>query len=174
MLIGEIIKKYREENDVSQRTFASRTSLSPSYINTLEKLYNPKNGKPYSVTMDVADEIAKAMNMSLNTLLKLCEYKPMLDEYELLKNGDLRYLDLLFENQTLTDNEKIIKVEELIQNLNFYIESCKQQINLLNQSPALTIIRKDNITNFENDIVTTKEKIAGLQKMLEQLKTNKN
>ena len=82
----------------------------------------------------------------------------------------MRYLDLLFENQTLTDNEKIIKVEELIQNLNFYIESCKQQINLLNQTPALTIIRKDNIANFENDIVTTKEKIVGLEKMLEQLK----
>lgn len=42
MFIGEIIKEYRTANNLSQRAFASRTSLSPSYINTLEKIYNPK------------------------------------------------------------------------------------------------------------------------------------
>ena len=56
MYIGEIIKKYRNDNNVSQRTFAARTSLSPSYINTLEKMFNPKNNKPYSVTTDAAVE----------------------------------------------------------------------------------------------------------------------
>ena len=69
MYIGEIIKEYRTNNRISQRAFASRTSLSPSYINTLEKVFNPKTGKPYSVTTDVADEIAKAMNMSIEELL---------------------------------------------------------------------------------------------------------
>lgn len=69
MYIGEIIKKYRTEHKVSQRAFASRTSLSPSYINTLEKIYNPKTNKPYSVTTDVAKEIAKAMNLSIEELL---------------------------------------------------------------------------------------------------------
>ena len=42
MYIGEIIKEYRIKNKLSQRAFASRTSLNPSYINTLEKIYNPK------------------------------------------------------------------------------------------------------------------------------------
>ena len=37
MYIGEIIKEYRTNNKLSQRAFAKRTSLSPSYINTLEK-----------------------------------------------------------------------------------------------------------------------------------------
>lgn len=69
MYIGEIIKKYRDEHKVSQRAFASRTSLSPSYINTLEKIYNPKTNKPYSVTTDVAIEIANAMNLSIEDLL---------------------------------------------------------------------------------------------------------
>lgn len=69
MYIGEIIKEYRTKNKVSQRAFASKTSLSPSYINTLEKIYNPKTGKPYSVTTDVANEIANAMNMSIEELL---------------------------------------------------------------------------------------------------------
>ena len=69
MYIGEIIKEYRINYQLSQRAFASRTTLSPSYINTLEKIYNPKTGKPYSVTTDVADELSKAMNMSIEELL---------------------------------------------------------------------------------------------------------
>lgn len=71
MYIGEIIKKYRVEKNISQRAFASRTSLSPSYINTLEKIYNPKTGKPYSVTTDAAMELAKAMFISIDDLLKM-------------------------------------------------------------------------------------------------------
>lgn len=71
MYIGEIILNYRNSFNpkMSQRAFASRTSLSPSYINTLEKIYNPKTGKPYSITTDVAVELAKAMNMSIEDLL---------------------------------------------------------------------------------------------------------
>lgn len=69
MYIGEIIKNYRTENKLSQRAFAKKTSLSPSYINTLEKIYNPKTGKPYSVTTDVALELANAMYISIEDLL---------------------------------------------------------------------------------------------------------
>ena len=73
MYIGEIIKDYRIKNKISQRAFASRTSLSPSYINTLEKIYNPKTGKPYSVTTDVAIEIANAMFISIEDLLNMLD-----------------------------------------------------------------------------------------------------
>lgn len=73
MYIGEIIKEYRIKNKLSQRAFASRTSLSPSYINTLEKIYNPKTGKPYSVTTDVALELSKAMFISIEDLLNMLD-----------------------------------------------------------------------------------------------------
>lgn len=73
MFIGEIIKEYRDKHHLSQRAFASRTTLSASYINTLEKIYNPKTQKPYSVTTDAAVEIAKAMNMSTDELLNLLD-----------------------------------------------------------------------------------------------------
>lgn len=69
MYIGEIIKQYRVEHKLSQRAFAKKTTLSPSYINTLEKIYNPKTKKPYSVTTDVAIEFANAMNISIEELL---------------------------------------------------------------------------------------------------------
>lgn len=73
MYIGEIIKEYRTKNKLSQRAFAKRTSLSPSYINTLEKIYNPKTGKPYSVTTDVAMELSKAMFISIEELLNMLD-----------------------------------------------------------------------------------------------------
>lgn len=73
MYIGEIIKKYRIENKLSQRAFASKTSLSPSYINTLEKIYNPKNNRPYSITMGVAIEISKAMEITVEELLYMLD-----------------------------------------------------------------------------------------------------
>ena len=73
MYIGEIIKKYRINNGLSQRAFAARTSLSPSYINTLEKIYNPKTGKPYSVTTDVAIELSKAMFINIEDLLNMLD-----------------------------------------------------------------------------------------------------
>ena len=73
MYIGEIIKNYRTKNNLSQRAFAARTSLSPSYINTLEKIYNPKTGKPYSVTTDVAMELSKAMFINIEDLLNMLD-----------------------------------------------------------------------------------------------------
>lgn len=85
MYIGEIIKNYRTKNQLSQRAFASRTSLSPSYINTLEKIYNPKTGKPYSITTDVALELSKAMFINISDLLN------MLDEtQEFIVNNDTK------------------------------------------------------------------------------------
>lgn len=73
MYIGEIIKKYRKENNISQRAFASKTSLSASYINTLEKIFDTRTGKPISVTVDAAKEIANAMNITIDTLLSLID-----------------------------------------------------------------------------------------------------
>ena len=75
MYIGELILKYRNSFNpkMSQRAFAKRTSLSASYINTLEKVINPKTGKPYSVTIEATAEIARAMNLSVDELLKQLE-----------------------------------------------------------------------------------------------------
>ncbi len=95
MYIGEIIKNYRTKNQLSQRAFAARASLSPSYINTLEKIYNPKTGKPYSITTDVALELSKAMFINIADLLN------MLDEtQEFIVNNDTKINN--FENSVIS------------------------------------------------------------------------
>lgn len=91
MYIGEIIKEYRTKNKISQRDFASRTSLSHSYINILEKIYNPKTGNPYSVTTDVALEIARAMNMSIEELLSKINEKQEFTTNSISKTDELGY-----------------------------------------------------------------------------------
>ena len=115
MYIGEIIKKYRETNNLSQREFAKRTTLSPSYINTLEKIYNPKNKKPYSVTMDAIVELGKAMNMSLEELISILNDNQTFDvknnftQIPLLYNfaNDLEYSSKNFLDREITINEKL-------------------------------------------------------------------
>lgn len=69
MFIGEIIKEYRNTYKLSQRDFAARTNLTYGYINILEKIYNPKTNKPYSVTTDVAKQLADAMRMPIEELI---------------------------------------------------------------------------------------------------------
>lgn len=86
MYIGEIILQYRNSCNpkMSQRAFAEKTNLSASYINTLEKVYNPKNNKPYEVTTSVAVAIANAMGITINELLS-----QLSDEQEIITNDTI-------------------------------------------------------------------------------------
>ena len=68
--IGEIVKKYREDKGISQEELASRTNLSHTYINWLEKTYTKDTGEDYQVVVRVISELADAMDMPLSTLLK--------------------------------------------------------------------------------------------------------
>lgn len=68
MTIGEYIKKYREEHELSLREFGALAELSPQYISNLEKGIN-NNGKPLSPTMTTYAKIAKAIGISESKLL---------------------------------------------------------------------------------------------------------
>jgi transcriptional regulator with XRE-family HTH domain len=69
MTLGDVIKKYRKENDISQRDFAKMTGLSNSYISQLEKNKNSKNGQPIKPTLDTFKVVADAMNINVDALL---------------------------------------------------------------------------------------------------------
>lgn len=69
--IGEFIKKKRVEGGLSLRDFASLCGLSHSYIDSLEKGFDPRTGKPLSPTMDTLEKITKGLSMSLDEFLKL-------------------------------------------------------------------------------------------------------
>ena len=70
MLLGEIIKKYREEHQMSLQNFADLIGTSRSYIHMLEKNINPSTNKPISPSIETLKSLANAMNMDLELLLK--------------------------------------------------------------------------------------------------------
>lgn len=75
MFIGEIIKKYRRENRLSQRDFSKLCNLSHTYISALEKNIDPRTGKPIAPTLEAVKSISHAMNMEIEDLLKLLDSK---------------------------------------------------------------------------------------------------
>lgn len=84
MFLGEVIKKYREEHNLSLRAFASKCGLSYTYISMLERNIDYRTGKPIAPTLDSVKYISKAMNMPIDDLLKILD-----DEQEFNLNEEI-------------------------------------------------------------------------------------
>jgi transcriptional regulator with XRE-family HTH domain len=61
--IGTLLKKLREEKGLSQRKFAIKCGLDRGYISQIEA------GKTTSMTLRIADKLAKGLDMSLAAFL---------------------------------------------------------------------------------------------------------
>lgn len=105
MLLGDIIKQYREEHQMSLQDFASRIGSSRSYIHMLEKNINPSTNKPINPSIETLKLLANAMNMDLSFLLKQLnseqniyldetEYKKQFEDNLLKKIGAIPLSDL--------------------------------------------------------------------------------
>lgn len=70
MKLSDLILKYREENNMSQREFARRADLSNSLISIIEKGYNPQTGKEMSPDLETYQRIARAMGTTVQTLFE--------------------------------------------------------------------------------------------------------
>jgi len=80
--IGDYIKKYR--GNMSLREFAEKCDISHTHLDSIEKGFDPRTGKPVKVTVETLKKIARAMNMSINDLL--------------IQSGDVKIEDLVFDN----------------------------------------------------------------------------
>ena len=70
MTLGDIVKNFRIENNISMEEFSKRTSLSKGYISMLENNTNPRNNKPIAPTLPTLKKIANGMNLDIDNLLK--------------------------------------------------------------------------------------------------------
>ena len=73
MRLGEWIKNYRLEHDMSMQDMASICGFSKAYISMLEKGINPSTNKPVSPTMQAFEKIAKATGQDVDSLLKILD-----------------------------------------------------------------------------------------------------
>lgn len=74
MKLNELLKEYREKNDLSQREFARRCGLSNSLISILEMGINPQTGKQMEPDARTYRRLAEGMGMTtagLSELLKV-------------------------------------------------------------------------------------------------------
>ncbi len=83
--VGEYIRKYRGKT--SLRDFAEECGISHTYLDSIEKGYDPRTGKTVNVTVETLKKIAKAMGMSINDLL--------------LVSGDVRLEDLVYKEDDI-------------------------------------------------------------------------
>ena len=92
MLLGDIIKQYREEHQMSLQDFASLIGTSRSYIHMLEKNINPSTNKPINPSIETLKLLANAMNMDLEVLLKQLdsEQQIYLNEEEYAKQFQIK------------------------------------------------------------------------------------
>lgn len=97
MLLGNIIKQYRGEHQMSLQDFANLIGTSRSYIHMLEKNINPSTNKPINPSIETLKLLANAMNMDLDFLLKQLDseqqiylnkekYKEQFEKTDILSN----------------------------------------------------------------------------------------
>ena len=158
-ILLNIQANYNNQEDFAKYSGIGRTSIS-QYINC--KIEIPP--KPH-----LLEKIAQASKglTNYNELLWICGYKQMIDEYSLLVNGDLKYLDKLFEGKELNNDEKIQELNKLKVGLVNYLNSCNNQIEELKTRDKFLV--QDSIATLNVEIKMTNEKINGLQKMIDQL-----
>ena len=77
MKLGEIIKKYCKDNDITYQQFADRCNVSKGYVSMLINGKNNKTGKPIKPTIESYISIAKAMNMTVDELFQIMDDAPV-------------------------------------------------------------------------------------------------
>lgn len=73
MTLGDIIKQYREEHELNMEQFAEKAGLSKGYVSMLEKNEHPKTGKPISPSLEKIKDIAGAMDLTIDDILKIID-----------------------------------------------------------------------------------------------------
>jgi len=102
--LGELIKNYRKEQGLSLRDFEALCGISHSYIAKLEKGIDRRTGNPIEPTLDLVEKIAKAMGLSLDSILRAIgkiDAPDNSNQYENIETAQ----GLLFKNNNVVSNK---------------------------------------------------------------------
>lgn len=126
MKLGKFVKQYREEHNLSIRTFAALAGISPQQVINIEKGVN-NDGKPLSSTMKTYRKIAKA------TGLEEKEFFSLLNDYVTVNPDDKTSL------VTISDETFDIALEERHEYINSIFDqlSFEYQVRAANELQSL-------------------------------------
>ena len=78
MTLGEIIKKYRDEHDVSMEYVATLCGITKGYVAMLERNVNSKTGRPIKPSIETILKICNGLHLNFNDVFALLD-----DDYEI-------------------------------------------------------------------------------------------
>lgn len=73
MKLGEIIKQYREQHDLSLQQFGTLANMSKVYVSMLEKNFNPRTKKEIAPSPRVLQNVANAIGKTVDELLEMLD-----------------------------------------------------------------------------------------------------
>lgn len=73
MRLGEIIREYRTQHDMSMGDFAKKSGISKPYVSMLEANKNSRDGKSIVPSITTLQKVSRAVNISLNDLLRMLD-----------------------------------------------------------------------------------------------------
>ena len=71
MYIGEIIKSYREQHNMTVEEFANKSNLRQTEINQLEELFQSDGTTPHPVAMRQIKAIAEAIGHPITIIMNI-------------------------------------------------------------------------------------------------------
>lgn len=116
MTLSDLLKKYREENDLSQREFARRCGLSNSLISILEMGVNPQTGKKMDPDLRTYRRLAEGMGMTVQQLFDLLRTHGGNVPDESLSESDIDFLEAIHQDPRLGllfDRSRKMKPEDV-------------------------------------------------------------
>lgn len=118
MVLGDIVKNYRSENNLSMDEMAKRCSLSKGYISMIENNINPRNNKPIAPTLPSLKKIANGMDIELDDLLNMMDKsQPIKLPKPISKGVVINVLGRVAAGIPIEAIENIIDTEEISQDL---------------------------------------------------------
>lgn len=121
MTLGDIIKEYRKNHDMSMDNFSERSGISKAYISLLEKNKHPKTGKTIAPSIQCIKQAADGMGMDFNILFGMIDGDVTLHPIEKntqKKNGvTINVLGRVAAGIPIEAIEDIIDTEEITEEL---------------------------------------------------------
>lgn len=107
MILGDLIKKYRTEHNISMEQFAKKSGLSKAYVSVLERNYNPVNGKTVVPSLETIKAVATAIGMDFNEVIAVLDGNQNVKVYP---SGISSQIGDVITNLEIEQYEKLLQI----------------------------------------------------------------
>lgn len=122
MTLGEFIKNYRSDHDMSMDKFSEMSGISKSYISLLEKNRHPKTGKPIAPSVKCIRQVSDCVHIDFNTLFSMLDGDISLFDESAMDNFHVSDLEkqiiLAYRHADGIDKEMVLRILKVAEKRN--------------------------------------------------------